>query len=107
MQRLLKYGSKNLRNKIIDALYKNITKLTLNNISSPIIDNIYTFYASNDQKALLKQEFYSDIFSVEQNKNVKKLRDVLQDHAFMKNSVLSFMKKNILVAANKKVTENR
>jgi pumilio family protein 6 len=107
IQRLLKYGSKNLRDKILNALFKNIAKLTLNNTSSAIIDNIYTFYASNDQKARMRQEFYSDLFTIEPNKNVKTLNDVLKDHTFMKNSVMAHIKKNILLAANKKVTENR
>lgn len=60
--KIFKYGDKEIRNKSIQSLFGSIAKLTLNNIAHHIIDVIYTTYANDMQKNLMKQELYGEMF---------------------------------------------
>jgi pumilio homology domain family member 6 len=59
---MLKYGSKADREKIINGMLTNIVKMTTHRFSNTIIDLAYNMYATDDQKALMRQEFYSDMY---------------------------------------------
>lgn len=60
--RMVKYGSHVIREKIIQAMYGNIVKLATHSISNGIIDVIYLTWASNKQKAYMRQEFYGGVY---------------------------------------------
>lgn len=60
--RLLKYGSQEIKRKVIDASFGNVFSMLSRPKSTSIIDSIYISYASAQQKALLRQELYGDLY---------------------------------------------
>lgn len=60
--RLLKYGSQEIKRKVIDAAYGNVFSMLSRAKSAGIVDSIYISYASSPQKALLRQELYGDLY---------------------------------------------
>lgn len=62
--RLLKYGTAETKHKVIDALYGNIMTLISRPKSTALVDTIYISYASSQQKALMRQEMYGDLYKM-------------------------------------------
>lgn len=62
MPRLLKYGSMEVKRKSIEATYGNVFSMLSRPKSTSIIDSIYVSYASSQQKALMRQELYGDLY---------------------------------------------
>lgn len=60
--RLLKYGSQEIKRKVIDATFGNVFSMLSRPKSTSIIDSIYMSYASSQQKSLLRQELYGDLY---------------------------------------------
>lgn len=60
--RLLKYGSQEIKRKVIDAAYGNVFSMLSRSKSAAIIDSIYMSYANSQQKGLLRQELYGDLY---------------------------------------------
>lgn len=60
--RLLKYGSAEIKRKVIEATYGNIYSMLSRPKSVSIIDSIYVSYASSHQKALMRQELYGELY---------------------------------------------
>lgn len=60
--RLLKHGSSEIKHKVIDAAYGNVFSMLSRSQSASIIDSIYVSYANSQQKALLRQELYGDLY---------------------------------------------
>lgn len=104
--RMVKYGSHVIREKIIQAMYGNIVKLATHSISNGIIDVIYLTWASNKQKAYMRQEFYGGVYKTSKDDSVKKLTDTYANAPTMKSAVLSALKLNLEHAANKKLVDN-
>jgi pumilio homology domain family member 6 len=103
---MLKYGSKHDREKIISGMTGNIVKMTTHRFSNTIIDLAYNQYASDEQKALMRQEFYSDLYKKQKDKRITKLTDTWTDSEVLKNGILQSTKTNILHAATKKLIDN-
>lgn len=62
VSRMVKYGTPDIKQKIIDAMYGNVVKMINHQHSSAILDNIYISWASSQQKSNLRQEFYGDLY---------------------------------------------
>lgn len=60
--RLLKYGSMEIKRKVIEATYGNVFSMLSRPKSTSIIDSVYLSYASSEQKALMRQEMYGDLY---------------------------------------------
>lgn len=60
--RLLKYGTAEIKRKVIEAAFGNVVEMLNRPKSTSIIDSIYISYASSQQKALLRQELYGDLY---------------------------------------------
>lgn len=60
--RMIKYGTPDIKQKVIDALYGSILKLVNNAHATTIVDTVYISWASSQQKANMRQEFYGDLY---------------------------------------------
>lgn len=59
---MVKYGTPDIKQKIIEAMYGNVVKMINHQNSSAILDNIYVSWANSQQKSNLRQEFYGDLY---------------------------------------------
>lgn len=59
---MIKYGTPDIKQKVTDAIFGHILKLINQAQSSAIVDTIYVSYASSQQKAQMRQEFYGDLY---------------------------------------------
>ena len=103
---VLKHGTCEMRDQVIDALFGHIVKLTAHNLASSILDSIYVTWASNKQRAQMRQEFYSDLYKRDKDENIKCIADVYKTAPHMKKMVLDNIKQHIVRMANKKLTDN-
>lgn len=60
--RLLKYGTAETKHKVIEAMFGNVMTMISRPKSSALVDSVYISYASSQQKALLRQELYGDLY---------------------------------------------
>lgn len=64
VNRMVKYGSPDIKDKIINSMFGNIISMLNNKYSSDIIDTIYMSWASSLQKSHMRQEFYGDLYKM-------------------------------------------
>lgn len=62
VSRMVKYGTPDIKQKIIEAMYGNVVKMINHQHSSAILDNLYISWANSQQKSSLRQEFYGDLY---------------------------------------------
>ncbi|XP_065080418.1 protein penguin [Ochlerotatus camptorhynchus] len=103
---LLKNGSKPLWAKVVDGIIKHVVKMASHSFSAAIIDSVYNEHATNEQKAFMRQAFYSEIYKQTKDKKVTCMKDTWETNAFMKKTVISTVKGHLLQAANKQLTDN-
>lgn len=103
---VLKHGTCEMRDQVIDSLFGHIVKLTAHSLASSILDSIYVTWASNKQRAQMRQEFYSDLYKRDKDPNIKCIADVYKAAPHMKKIVLDNLKQHIVHMANKKLTDN-
>lgn len=60
--RMIKYGTPDIKQKVIEGTFGNIIKFIKNVYASTIIDTIYVSWASSQQKAFMRQELYGDLY---------------------------------------------
>lgn len=60
--RMIKYGTPDIKKKVIDGIFGHIGKFIRNVYASAIIDTIYVSWASSQQKAFMRQELYGDLY---------------------------------------------
>lgn len=60
--RLLKYGTTETKHNIIEAMQGHLFSMISRPKSSSLVDTIYISYASSQQKALMRQELYGDLY---------------------------------------------
>lgn len=101
VKRLLKYGSNEIRNQVIDAMLGQAVKLSTHAISAPVMEYAYSTWASPLQKQYLIQEFFGDLYKNSKDKSVKHLRDTYKDNSSLKNANLGATKANLLRVINK------
>lgn len=104
--RMLKYGTKATKGKLIKSFYGNVIKLTTHNISNELIDIAYNSYASDYERAQLRQEFYTDMYKSDKEVKVKMLSDTWKESPEMKKAILSRTKANLLKCVNKELLDN-
>lgn len=103
---VLKHGTSDMRDQVINALFGHIVKLTAHSLASSILDGVYVTWASNKQRASMRQEFYSDLYKRDKDPNIKCIADVYKVAPHMKKIVLDNLKQHIVHMANKKLTDN-
>lgn len=103
---LLKTGSKSLWAKVTDGIIKHVVKMCSHVFAGSIVDSVYNEYATNEQKAFMRQAFYSEIFQTSKDKGVTSMKDTWKTDGFMKKTVLSTVKGHLVQAANKQLTDN-
>lgn len=100
---MLKYGTPEIRNEIISACYGNVVRLMSHSLSAPLIEVMYSTWATDLEKMYLKQEFYGDMYKQAKDKDVKTLSDVFETATDMKSATLSAVKGNLTRILNKKL----
>ncbi|XP_055680778.1 protein penguin [Lutzomyia longipalpis] len=103
---MLKHGSAETRERLIEGLFGNYVKLCSHSFGHTIVDSIYITWATAQQKSCMRQEFYSDLYRKDKDRNVKCLVDTFKDAAHMKNIVMGTLKQHIVKAVNKKLVDN-
>lgn len=103
---LLKHGTSEMRDQVMTAILGHVVKLTSHALASSTLDSIYVTWASNKQRAFMRQEFYSDLYKRDKDENIKCIADVYKVAPHMKNIVLSNLKQHITHMANKKLVDN-
>lgn len=106
VERLMKFCGKDIREKAVNGMFKNIVKLTSHNFSSPLIDSIFLNHATPDQKNFMKQEFYAELYKNDKSRAVKTLKDTWAGSDMMKNGILNSTKMNLLKIASKNLVDN-
>lgn len=104
--RLIQYGTPDVKAKAIDAVFGNVIRMVYHSHGSSIIDNIYTSWASSQQKAYMRQEFYGDLYKKSKDSSVKCIVDTYKDTENMKKAVLNAVKGHLNHLANKKLVDN-
>uniref|UniRef100_A0A336MGJ9 CSON001138 protein n=1 Tax=Culicoides sonorensis TaxID=179676 RepID=A0A336MGJ9_CULSO len=106
VSRMLKYGTKDIRSKVINGFFGSVVKLVSNKISNELIDIAYNTHATPDEKSEIRQEFYSDLYRTSKVKNVQCLSDTWKTSPELKTAVLASTKSNLLKCANKEMVDN-
>jgi hypothetical protein len=73
-------------------------------VASPVLEHIYSTWASASEKSMLRQEFYGDMYKQDKENNVHSLDDVFQMTPSMKEAVLSAVKANMSRILDKSVS---
>lgn len=99
---LLKYGSQDIRHEIISSCYGNVVKLMSHSVSAPLLELMYSTWATEIEKRYFKQEFYGDMYKQAKDKQIKTLSDVYITAKDMKAATISAVKGNLMRILNKK-----
>ncbi|XP_076162947.1 pumilio and CPL domain-containing protein penguin [Ptiloglossa arizonensis] len=100
---MLKYGSPEIRHEIISSCYGTVVKFMSHSVSAPLLEIMYTTWATYIEKIFFKQEFYGDMYKQAKDKEVKTLSDVFKNAENMKSATLSAVKGNLMRILNKKL----
>lgn len=99
---MLKYGSQETRHEIISACYGNIVRFMSHSVSAPLLELMYSTWATEIEKRYFKQEFYGDMYKQAKDKKIKTLSDTYVNAEDMKAATLSAVKGNLMRILNKK-----
>ncbi|XP_055604000.1 protein penguin [Uranotaenia lowii] len=103
---LFKNGAKPLLTKVVDEIIKHVVKMANQTFSGSIVDTVYNEHASPEQKAFMRQAFYSEIYQLSKDKNVTCMKDTWVTNGYMKKTVLTTVKGHLVQAANKQLADN-
>jgi len=106
VEKLLEYGSKEQKRKIIESFYGKIKKLIKHKGASSIIDEIYDKYANASQKASMVEEFYGPEFAIFKMSTGRTLEDILENDPKKKELILKYMKDSLSVICQKEVLKH-
>lgn len=104
--RMIKYGSAEVKTKIIDAMFGHVMRMINNKYASTILDTVYVSWASSAQKASLRQEFYGDLYKRSKDSAVKQISDTYAQSPHVKLAIVNAVKANLNHVANKKLIDN-
>jgi len=90
------------KNGFLNLLYKHFNVL-YTQVAAPILEHIYSTWASASEKSQLRQEFYGDMYKHDKESDVHSIDDVLQKTPTMKEAVLSAVKANMSRILDKSV----
>lgn len=103
---MLKYGAHDSRKAIVRSLHGNVVKLTSHSVAAPIVEHIYSTWASSAEKGQLRQEFYGDMYKQDKEADVHCLEDIFKKTPTMKEATLSAVKANMSRILDKKLTNS-
>ncbi|ETN61829.1 penguin [Anopheles darlingi] len=103
---LFKHGSKQMWQRVVDAITKHVVKMVNHAFSGAIVDAAYNEYATNEQRKFMRQSFYSELYLLEKDRTINTMKDCWKTNGYMKKSVLSTVKGHLVQAGNKKLTDN-
>uniref|UniRef100_A0A2M4AJE2 Putative puf family rna-binding protein n=1 Tax=Anopheles triannulatus TaxID=58253 RepID=A0A2M4AJE2_9DIPT len=103
---LFKHGSKQMWQRVVDAITKHVVKMVNHAFSGAIVDAAYNEYATNEQRKFMRQAFYSELYLLEKDRTIQTMKDCWKTNGYMKKSVLTTVKGHLVQAANKKLTDN-
>lgn len=90
--KLLTYGTKEQRGKVIKQFYGHVRKLIKHRIAAPVLAMAYIDFATSEQRSSLLQEFYGPDFTVfKMSGNQKTLQEILELHPAKKKSILKHL----------------
>lgn len=104
--RLIKYGTADVKAKVIDSLFGHVLRLANNKYASTILDTIYVSWASSQQKAYLRQEWYGDLYKTSKDAGVKQIADTYAASPHIKLAIVNAVKANLDHVVNKKLVDN-
>nr|CAD7462562.1 unnamed protein product [Timema tahoe] len=102
VKRMLKYGSKKSQQCVIQSFYGNVVKLMRHKLAAPVVELAYSTWATNEQKAALRQEFYGSMYKVDKDPKIHSLANVFESLPDFKTSTLETTKSNIMKVLDKK-----
>jgi pumilio family protein 6 len=73
-------------------------------VAAPVVEYLYSTWASAFEKSQLRQEFYGDMYKQDKESNVHSLDDIIEKTPAMKDAVLSAMKANVSQILDKSVS---
>lgn len=103
---MLKYGTPEMKRKIISVCYGNIVKFMSNSMTAALLEHIYSTHATETEKIYFKQEFYGDMYKQAKEKEIKTLSDVYKTAENMKSATLTAVKGNLSRILNKKLVNS-
>ncbi|CAG9773690.1 unnamed protein product [Ceutorhynchus assimilis] len=106
VKRILKCGEDDVRAAVIDQMKGHAVKLASHTISAPVLEYAFSTYATPEQKQLLVQEFYGDLYKNSKDPKVKHIRDVYFNNENMKAATLGACKSNIKKVLNKSLLDS-
>lgn len=106
VKHLLKYGSSEVKTQIVSAMLGNVVKLASHAVSSSILENAYSKWATPVQKRYFIQEFFGDLYKQSKDDNVKHLRDTYQTNPSLKLATLGATKANLLRILSKSLLDS-
>ncbi|KAF4528523.1 hypothetical protein B566_EDAN015604 [Ephemera danica] len=89
-------GSRKVIERTINGFIGHTMKLLLNNHSANIVAAAYEKFANAEQKCLMKQDLYGDVFKVFKSNQIKSLADSMPVAGAMKNAILNGVYTNVL-----------
>jgi len=98
IKRALKYGSKADRNTLIQACYGHFYKLFSHLFGSPVVELMYSVYASADQRKQIHREMYGDMHSLVAA-DISSIQNIPDD---IKPAILAATKTNLTKLLTKK-----
>lgn len=104
--RLVKYGAAETKTRVIDALQGHVLRLCNNKYASTIVDTIYVSWASSQQKANLRQEWYGDLYKTSKDASVRRIEDTYAASPHIKLAIVNAVKANLEHIVNKKLVDN-
>lgn len=106
VMRMIKYGTAGTVEKVINSMLGKIIKLINNVYGAAILDTIYVSWASSQQKAYMRQEFYGDLYKTAKDSGVRQIGDTYKDSPHMKLGIVNAVKANLEHIVNKKLVDN-
>lgn len=104
--KVLKYGTKEQRDFVIESFYGNVCKLVQHSIAAEVVETAYNNWANAQHRSALLEEFYGAKYAVFKEAGVHTLADILEKHPENKQSILEHMLKVITPLLEKTVIKH-
>ena len=100
--KLLHYGSKDVRQEVLDELYGNFRKLMRHREGAYVIEDAYRDYATAAQKRQIVREFYGSEFALfKDHAKDKSLADIIAENPEKRPFLMKNLKETISAAVQK------
>lgn len=100
--KVLHYGSKEIREEVLNELYGNFRKLMRHREGAYVIEDAYRDYATAAQKRQIVREFYGSEFALfKDHAKDKSLADIIAEHPEKRPFLMKNLKETISAAVQK------